>query len=176
MAMRTERAAVPAAAWWLLFAAAAIAVGSATWLVLDRRLEAGGAATAAAGVVLVAGAVAARRGGRSRERMLDSFADRAFDGFVFASIAWATRRADPGAAAAALVALGAGFLAAYVRARGESLRYQVEESVVTRGIRYAVVSVGLLTGWLTAALSVVAAFTFLAGLVRASQVAKEERA
>jgi hypothetical protein len=174
MAMRTEGAKVPAAAWWLLLAAAAASIGAATWFVLERRFGAGGAATSAAAVLLVAGAVSVR-GRRVSARILDSFADRAFDGCVFASIAWVTRRAEPAAAAAALLALGAGFLAAYVRARGESLHYRVEESLVTRAIRYGAVSVGLLGGWLTASLSAVAAFTVLAALVRVSQVAKEER-
>lgn len=174
MATRTEGAAVPAAAWWLLLAATAVSIGAASWFVLERRFDAAGAATAAAAVLLVAGAVSVRRG-RASARVLDSFADRAFDGCVFGSIAWVTRHAEPTAAAAALLALGAGFLAAYVRARGESLRYRVEGSLVTRAIRYGAVSVGLLGGWLTASLSAVAAFTVLSVLVRVSQVVKEER-
>jgi CDP-diacylglycerol---glycerol-3-phosphate 3-phosphatidyltransferase len=176
MATRTQGAEAPWTAWWLLFAAAAVAVGSATGLLLHDRLRAGGAATSVAGGLLVGLAVGARRTGNGVKRILDSFADRAFDGLVLAAVAWATRSAEPRAAAAALVALGAGFLAAYVRARGESLGYQVEESVVTRGIRYAVLSAGLIGGWLTASLSALAAFNVLAALVRVSQVAKEERA
>jgi CDP-diacylglycerol--glycerol-3-phosphate 3-phosphatidyltransferase len=176
MAARTQGAEAPWAAWWLLFAAAAIAVGSATWLLLGGRLAAGGAATSAAGALLVGMGVAGQRRGTRLPRVLASFADRAFDGCVLASIAWTSREVEPSAAAVALAALGAGFLAAYIRARGESLGYQVEESVVTRAIRYALVSVGLLAGWLTGSLSVLVAFTVLAALIRVSQVAKEERA
>ncbi len=50
---------------------------------------------------------------------------------------------------AALVALCASFLSAYVRARGASLSYSVEESHITRGMRYALVCAGLAFGWLT---------------------------
>ncbi|MGZ4153493.1 MAG: hypothetical protein ACXVQ0_03310, partial [Actinomycetota bacterium] len=82
----------------------------------------------------------------------------------------------PEAAAAALVALAASFLGSYVRARGNSLDYRVEESMVTRGIRYGLIVLALvlhLPDWM---LWVLAVFTILAAFIRASQVAKEERA
>ena len=70
----------------------------------------------------------------------------------------------------------ASFLSAYVRARGAALSYSVEESHVTRGVRYALVTVGLLFGWLTWAVWAAAALSLLAAVVRTSQVAREERA
>jgi len=82
----------------------------------------------------------------------------------------------PGAGAAALVALCASFLGSYVRARGNSLDYRVEESMFTRAARYGLVVLALgldLAVWVLWAL---AAVTLLASVVRASQVAKEERA
>ena len=85
-----------------------------------------------------------------------------------------TRLTDPSAAAAALIALAAGFLASYIRAKGGSLGYGIEESIVTPVLRYALFSVALLAGaeWAIWAMAIVA---LLAAAVRTSQVAKEER-
>jgi hypothetical protein len=81
---------------------------------------------------------------------------------------------DRALAAGALVALCASFLSSYVRARGAALGYSIEESHVTRGLRYGLVSMGLLFGfdwtvWAAAAVAV------LAAIVRTGQVAREER-
>ena len=76
----------------------------------------------------------------------------------------------------ALLALCASFISSYVRAKGASLGYSVEESHVTRGIRYTLVSLGLMTGALGAAVWSAAVLSVLAALVRTSQVAREERA
>jgi hypothetical protein len=56
------------------------------------------------------------------------------------------------------------------------LSYSVEESHITRGMRYALVCAGLAFGWLTWTLWVAAAMSVLAVVVRTSQVAREERA
>ena len=76
----------------------------------------------------------------------------------------------------ALVALCASFLSSYVRARGAALNYSIEESHVTRGVRYALVSAGLLFGWLAWTVWAAAALAVLAALVRTGQMAREERA
>jgi hypothetical protein len=78
-------------------------------------------------------------------------------------------------AAAALVALAAGFVASYIRAKGGSLGYGIEESVVTPVLRYGLVSLALLMEWTVWAIWVVAGVMLLAAAIRASQVAKEER-
>jgi hypothetical protein len=78
-------------------------------------------------------------------------------------------------AAGALVALCLSFLSAYVRARGAALSYSVEESHVTRGLRYALVAAGLAFGWLGWTVWVSAAVAGLAVFVRTAQVASEER-
>jgi CDP-diacylglycerol--glycerol-3-phosphate 3-phosphatidyltransferase len=160
----------------LLFAGATALVGAATWLVLEVGTGWAGAAAGGSGALILAGAALAGRGGSARERMLGSAVDRAFDGCVLAAVAWVTREPDPAISAGALLALAAGFLAAYVRARGQSLGYQVEESPVTRALRYAAVSLGLATGELGAGVYAAAGIAILTALVRASQVAKEERA
>ena len=63
-----------------------------------------------------------------------------------------------------------------MRARGASLGYTVEESHVTRGIRYALIVAGLAFGWLAWTTWATCAISVLAVIVRTSQVAKEERA
>lgn len=153
---------------------AAAAIGIATWAILDGRPETGGAwALGAAALLVLAGLLVHK--GDDRNRMVLSFTDRAFDGAILAAVAWTTRIDDPMAAAGALLALAAGFLAAYVRARGAALGYLVEESPGTRAIRTGLISLALLAGWTQWAFFVVAIWMLLVALVRASQVAKEER-
>ncbi len=158
-----------------LCAAATVAVGASAWAVLDERLRPGGVSAAAAGALLVTAGVLARRARDPRAGVYVSFVDRAFDGVVLASVAWVTRDSEPSAAAGALVALAAGFLAAYVRARGRALGYEVEDGEVSRALRVGLVAAALIAGWTTWALFVVAGWMLLVTLVRVSQVAKQER-
>ena len=74
-----------------------------------------------------------------------------------------------------IAALSLSFVAGYIRARGAALGYSVEERHVTRGARYALVVAFLLFGW-TWAVWAVAVMSGLAAVVRAGQVAQEERA
>ncbi len=164
-----ERATVPA-----LCLLAGLGMGLSSWQLLERRADAAGWAALAAGACLVAAGVLLRPGDR-RARVVLSFADRAFDGCVLGSLAWVTRASEPAVAAASLVALAAGFLASYIRAKGGSLGYGIEEGVVTPILRYALVSLALILSWTSWAIWVVAGLMLLAAAVRASQVAKEER-
>jgi len=75
----------------------------------------------------------------------------------------------------AIVALCASFLSSYVRARGAALGYSLEESHVTRGLRYALVAAGLLTDSLGWAVWAAAATSVLAAALRTGQVAREGR-
>jgi hypothetical protein len=68
-----------------------------------------------------------------------------------------------------------GNAAQYIRAKGGSLGYGIEEGVVTPIVRYGLVSLALALGWTGWAIWVVAAVMVLAIAVRSSQVAKEER-
>jgi hypothetical protein len=163
-----ERAVVP-----ILCVAACVIVVLATWLLLIREVEAAGWVALVAGAVLVAGGVLLKPRDRLG-RVLLSFADRLFDGCVLGALAWVTRSNDPWVAAGALVALAAGFLASYIRARGGSLGYGIEEGVITPAIRYGLVSIGLVAGWRWSVWAV-AVLMLLASAVRASQVVKEER-
>jgi hypothetical protein len=156
--------------------AAAGAVGVATWQMLAGRPVGAGLWALAAGAILLAADPMMLGPGAMLERTVASFVDRVYDGAILAAIAWAYRATDPWIAVGALVALGASFLAAYVRARGSSLGYGVDESSITRGLRYGLISAGLLVDGLGWALWSVALVMGLAALVRTSQVAKEERA
>lgn len=169
-----QRAARAPAAPVLLLSVPATA--AAAWAVVDGRTRLAGGAVLVAGLLLLTGGAVARRAGSVRDRVLDSVLDRTVDGAVLSSIAWAARDVDVSTAVAALVALVAGSIAAYVRARGQSLAYTVTESPVTRGLRYALLAGGLLAARVALGVWAVATLAVLAGLVRASQVAKEERA
>jgi hypothetical protein len=159
----------------LVAIAAAGAVGIATWQMLTGRPIGAGLGALAAGAILLAADPMTLGPGASLERTVASYVDRAYDGAILAAIAWAYRGTDPWIAVGALVALGASFLASYVRARGASLGYGVGESSITRGLRYGLISAGLLVDGLGLALWTLASVMGLAALVRTSQVAKEER-
>jgi len=154
----------------------ALAVGAA-FLILDERFERAGVLSAIAGALLLLGGHRANHGlGGPVDRMLTELFDRGWDACVLAPIVWATYDTNPEIAVGALVALCASFLSSYVRARGAALSYSVEESHVTRGVRYALVSAGLLFGWLAWTVWAAAALAALAALVRTGQMAREERA
>ena len=155
---------------------AAVFCAVAAWLILDGRTVPAGWLALAAGVLLIAGAALARRAPGALPAVLDSVADRFFDGSLLSSIAWVERAVDPAASAGALVALAAGFLGSYVRVRGTSLGYGVTESPVTRAIRYGFVAGGLLSGQIGFAVWAVAGLGIVTGILRATQVAREERA
>lgn len=159
----------------LVVAGVALA-GAAAWAILDRREILAGAFVAASGIVLIAAGILARRAAAPLELVLDSVADRLFDGLVLSAIAWAARDSDPATSLGALVAMAAGFLGSYVRAKGASLGYGVTESPRTRAVRYGLVAAGLLGGVLSWTVWAAATVSILASIVRSSQVAKEERA
>ncbi len=153
-----------------------VLAGGAAGLVLAGRPRAASALAAGSAIALLWGGHLANHGaGGPAERMLDALLDRVWDGALLASIAWISREAAPRVAIGALAALGASFLSSYVRARGASLGYAVEESHVTRGLRYALIALGLATDGLGWAVWTAAAVSLMAALVRTSQVAKEER-
>jgi hypothetical protein len=175
--MASDGRAVSGVRWIRLqLAAGAALTGASTWAIVGLRDGHIAAALAAGGAgSLLAGGLSAHRAGTRAEQIADGVLDRCFDGAVLGSIAWTARTADPRVAAGALVALCASFLSSYVRARGAALGYDVEESVVTRTLRAALIVLGLAVGWLWWTLWAVAGLCGLAGVVRTSQVVKEER-
>ncbi|MFN8232722.1 MAG: hypothetical protein U0V56_04405 [Actinomycetota bacterium] len=160
----------------VVLAAGVVAVGAAAALIVERRADAAAAAAALGSILLLLGGHRANHGdGTAFDRMFDALADRAWDGAVLGTIAWVAHGMDQATAAAALLALCASFLSSYIRARGASLGYTVEESHVTRGVRYALVVYGLWAAALSWTLWVAAAISLLAAVVRTTQVAKEEQ-
>ena len=153
----------------------ALLAALAAWLVVVREPEQGAIAALGSAVLLLVGGHRANHGaGGPTDRMLDELLDRVWDGAVLGSMAWVARAGDPVVALAALLALCLSALSAYVRARGASLEYSVEESHLTRGVHYALVvtALGFDLPWV---LWVAVAVSALAVVVRTSQVAREER-
>ncbi|MBI3649298.1 MAG: hypothetical protein HY240_11220 [Actinobacteria bacterium] len=174
--MAGEERATPVALTRAIFLGGAALTGLAAWLAIDRRPRpAGLAALVGAAFSLWAGHRANHGAGGHPERMADALLDRVWDGALLGAIAWAARAHSPAVAAAALGALGASFLSSYVRARGAALGYSVEESHVTRGLRYGLVALGLLLASPFWPVCAAAGVSVLALLVRSSQVLKEER-
>ena len=153
-----------------------LVVVAATAIVDGEEVRAG-ALAALGGALLLLGGHRANHGlGGPVDRMLTELFDRGWDACILAPIVWETFDTEPQIAAGALVALCASFLSSYVRARGAALGYSIEESHVTRGLRYALVSAGLLFGWLAWTVWAAALLSVLAAAVRTGQVAREERA
>jgi hypothetical protein len=149
----------------------------AAWWIVAREPRLGAVAAGVSATLLLVGGHRANHGaGGPTDRMLDDLLDRAWDGAILGAIAWTERSASASVALAALAALCLSFLSSYVRARGASLSYSVEESHITRGVRYGLVTAGLAFGWLSWTLWLAAGLSALAALVRTTQVAREERA
>lgn len=124
----------------LILAAAATAAA----LVLAGRWAAAGAATAvAAGAVTVSGR-RAKYTGDERLTYADSAAERVADAVVLGAVAWATVDADPMIAGGALAALVLGYLAAYLRAKATGLGFPIQESLIARALRVALIVLGLI--------------------------------
>jgi hypothetical protein len=153
-----------------------LAAGAASLIVTRDPRLAGVSAGMSAALLLLGGHRANHGAGGPLDRLLTELSDRAWDGLVLGAIVWESKTDDPRVALGALVALCASFLSSYVRARGAALGYAVEERHVTRGIRYALVTAGLVLGWLGWTVWTAAAMSALAATVRTGQVAEEERA
>ena len=159
----------------VLVAGGALATGAA-WLVIAREPQVAGWAAGASGALLLLGGHRANHGaGGPTDRMLDDLLDRAWDAAVLTSIAWVAKGEGSPVAVGAIAAVSLSFVAGYVRARGAALGYSVEERHVTRGTRYGLVVAHLLFGWPWPIWSV-AILSGLAAVVRAGQIAEEERA
>ena len=158
------------------FLGMACAVVAAVLIVDEQPVRAGVLSALSGGSLLLGGHRANHGLGGPVDRMLTELFDRAWDACVLAPIVWVTFGDRPEIALGALVALCASFLSSYVRARGAALGYSVEESHVTRGVRYGAVSAGLVFGWLPVMVWVAAGGSALAAIVRTGQVAREARA
>jgi len=158
-----------------LLSGAGLAAGAGWFIVVGELSRAGVFAGAGAALLLFGGHRSNHGEGGPVDRMLTELLDRGWDAAVLGPIAWVSRSASPDVAIGAIVALCASFLSSYVRARGAALGYSLEESHVTRGLRYALVTTGLLVDGLGWAVWAAAAMSVLAAAVRTGQVAREGR-
>jgi CDP-diacylglycerol--glycerol-3-phosphate 3-phosphatidyltransferase len=158
----------------LLAAAAALSGASAALILTGHRLWAGVAATASA-AALIPGTVRARASRDRPLRFAELVTDRLFDAAILAPLAWVWRSRSIAISVLALVGLAASYIASYERARGRSLGYRGGEGVGYRTARAAILALGLLTGWLLAALWAFAAITVAAASIRAWNVVRQER-
>ena len=157
------------------FGVAVANLGLTSWLILDGHPFSAGVVMLLAIVVMVLASLDAPRPRRPRAAFLARLLDRATEAAVLAPIAWVTRHSSIREAALALVGLGASYVAAYERARGQSLGYREGEGRAYILSRWAILALGLLTGWIEAFLWVFCAVTVAAGTVRALNVARQER-
>ena len=138
-----------------------------------------GAAVIACAVGLAAADVRGTDRARRLERFGAAVAGRIADGVVLGSVAWvAVSDRATLVAAAALTALGAAYLAAYLRAKAVGLGFRVDRLFPQDGLHFLLVGVGLLFGGtvLAGALCVAAVVSFLSVARDARQVGRQAEA
>jgi hypothetical protein len=170
-ALRRVRDAGPAVP---LFAGAVVGCVGAVLLILERRLLLAGIVALAAGVALVAATLSARTRGLGRARFSERMLDRIYDASVLAPLAWVLRP-HARVAVLALACLAASNLAAYERARGDSLGYRTYEGTGYRVLRVGLLSLALLSGWVEPFLWAFAVLTAAAAVLRALNIAAQTR-
>jgi hypothetical protein len=147
-------------------------IAAAVWLLLaGQRLLAGFAALVAAIVMEEVVPVVEGPRGRIAERLLD----RLFEACLLAAVAWVWWHDSPAVSVAALIGLGAGYLASYERARGVSLGYRGHDPRGFRALRHGLIVLALLTGWVHGFVFAFAVVTLLSAAVQAANVAGQER-
>jgi hypothetical protein len=170
-----ERARRRAAAQKLVvLGVAAAASGGTAALILTGHKVIAGLAGAVAGLGLLAGHPALGPG-YVRPRLAARLLDRVVDACVLVPLAWTSRSADSRLSLLALAGLSTAYVAAYERARGESLGYRGSEGPGYRGTRVAILVFGLVTGWLEASLLAFLALSTSAAAVRVVNVARQDR-
>lgn len=149
--------------------------GVAAWLILDGRLLMAGLVSIAAAIADVLDGAIAKAQGRAGKfgALLDSTTDRLADALFFLPIAWLYAVApDSGShdeqwvAVVALVALVAGFLVSYVKARAESLGFTCNVGIAERAERVIATIVALIFDILPFVLPVLAALSVITAIQR----------
>jgi CDP-diacylglycerol--glycerol-3-phosphate 3-phosphatidyltransferase len=148
------------------------------WLLAAGHLRAGAVALAiAAAFDGLDGALARRTGCESVfGAFLDSTFDRVSEILVFLGLLVYSQRTDlPVEGRLVLVALAGSLMVSYTRARSEGLRCGTKVGVFGRLERMLVLVVGLLLGWLTAALWILAVGAWLTAAHRVIDVRRRCR-
>jgi phosphatidylglycerophosphate synthase len=156
-----------------LGACAALSGATAALILTGHRFAAGTTAMAGA-ICLLWGTISARAGGTSPGIFAESILDRVFDVCVLAPMAWVSRSGAPRLTALALIGLGAAYVASYERAKAGSLKYRSSEGLAYRAVRSFLLVMGLVTGWIEAALWAFTGLAAVAVAVRAWNVAVQE--
>lgn len=156
----------------------------AAWLILDGRLLLAGLVSIAAALAdVLDGAIAKAQGRAGRfGALLDSTTDRLADALFFLPIAWLYAVApDSGAhdeqwvAVVALVALVAGFLVSYVKARAESLGFTCDVGIAERAERVIATIIALVFDILPFVLPVLAVLSVVTAVQRVVHVRGQDR-
>lgn len=154
-----------------VLALAVLAAGGAAALVLVGANTGAGLSVATMGVLVVAAGRRSRHAKAPRLLFVDSSIERVVEGVVLGAIAWERLSVEPRTAVAALVALGSGYVAGYLKARAGALGFRLEESMLDRGVRSAAIAVGLLAGLVEPGLWTAAAWSVVTATTRALDVA-----
>jgi undecaprenyl pyrophosphate phosphatase UppP len=144
-------------AFFLFLALALAGAGIAAALVLTGEGRGAGAAVALAGGALLAARGSA--GEAHRLVLLQAVAQRAAEAVVLGAIAWVALPGASRIAAAAITALGASYLATYLRVRAEGLGFRVSVPAPLQAVALFLVALGLVADQVEAALWAVAAFS-----------------
>jgi hypothetical protein len=127
---------------WLAVLGLAAGAGAGALLLLGQRVAAGAAVVVSAALFSAADV----RGAGSRERFGTAVAARVADGAVLGGLSWVAVPEDPLLAGAALAALGAAYLAAYVRSKAMGLGFRLDRLFPRDGLHFLLVGLGLLLG------------------------------
>lgn len=151
---------------------------AASLLLTEHRILAGLVALASGAALLVGslqGRAALPDGLGGRVRFTSRVLDVVFDASILVPLAWVMRSGSKWDAALAMLGLGFSYLASYQRARGEALGYAGSESLGYRLTREAILVLGLLSGWIGAALWAFTILALAAAVVRAWNILIRER-
>ncbi|MFW6056302.1 MAG: CDP-alcohol phosphatidyltransferase family protein [Chloroflexota bacterium] len=151
----------------------------AGWLAFQGLFLWSGLVVGVAGLADMADGALARALGRESRfgAVLDSTCDRISESALLMGVSlWFVVADDLAAVAITIVALISSFLVSYLRARGEGAGFDVKVGLCTRPERVIVLAIGLLTGFVFIAVSLIAlcaSVTVVQRLVHVQQTGKE---
>jgi CDP-diacylglycerol--glycerol-3-phosphate 3-phosphatidyltransferase len=145
-----------------------IVAGSASLIVMDKQFWAGMALLTGSLLDGLDGTVARISGGTSKfGAVLDSVLDRLAEGAVLLALVYVAGVDNkPLISVLAGVTLVFSFMVSYARSRAEGLGITCTEGWFTRPERVIVLAIGLITGWIIAALVIVGFFSMVTFLQR----------
>lgn len=166
---------------WITIAGVALHVVVAWWIIEGRLLAAGLLAIIGAFFDSFDGAVAKARGSTSRfGAFLDSTTDRISDALYFLPLAWlyavspdTPEHAENWVAATAMVAMVAGFMVSYTKARAESLGFDCNVGIAERAERLIVIIASLIFDIVPIGVSVVAVASIITFFQRVFHVRRQ---